>query len=470
MRHSSWRKILIFCLVVPHFCLAAPTPEAVRQAALTAAAAAVCAGTYNGEDGRENRYLTRYGWRLTPYEFTKDGAQVHFTLARRPKSVEGEQLAILAFRGSASKQDWQLNLRTGTVPFAEKDMGNGAERKKEEPMVHKGFLSYAKAALAAPVDLDGDGEPDDVADFLKAHPSWKLLLTGHSLGGAGATLYGQLLAEEGVAREQIPIITFGAPAVGNAAFGTSYGPKVRLLRVVTSYDPVPGALQSFYKGYNYRQFGREKEYKLSGKYTDYQHPVSFYLDLAVLDYYRQQDKAREAGLVPKRPLTRSGAGPLVALAVYYEDNGADTRFSPDLGRLLLDEYRNRLPHYRVLAYDHARRTGDELTGTALETLKQQGREAGARYLLLIAGERRRLGQTDKWYLQMMQGLFDLSDGRPLSLTESSTRVRFEQGFVQSTLNLLEQQDEALVRWLPGVLQANPFWTQLREEGKTDEDY
>lgn len=468
LRHGSWWKVLAFCLAVPHFCFGAP-PEPVRKAALTAVAAAVCAGTYKGEGGKENNYLRDYGWQLTPYEETKDGAQVHFTLARRPESVNGEHVALLAFRGSASKGDWQLNLRTRPVPFPE-DTSPEKAGDKSLPQVHKGFLSYAKAALAAPVDLDGDGQPDEVAAFLQQHPDWKLLLTGHSLGGAGAALYGELLAQQGVRKEQIPIVTFGAPAVGNEAFGKTYGPKVELRRVVTSLDPVPGALQTFYKGYGYRQFGEEKKYKLSGKYTDYQHPISYYLDLAVLDYYRERDKAVAEGSMQQRPMAKTGEGPLVALAVYYQDNGADTRFSPNLGRLTLDEYRNLLPHYRILAYEHTNYTGNALNGVALEKLKQQGREVGANYLLILAGERKRVGQTDKWYLHSSQGLFDLTGRGTLSLTEQSTRVRFEQGFVQSTLALLARQKETLKQYLPNINRVNPFWTQMREEGEQVENH
>lgn len=469
VRHGLWWKALAFCLAVPHFSFAA-APEPVRKAALTAVAAAVCAGTYKGGTGEENQYLRDYGWQLTPYEEDKEGTQVHFTLLRRPESVNGEHLAMLAFRGSASKADWRLNLRTKPVPFTEEQAPSSKKPEEAVPQVHKGFLSYAKAALATPVDLDGDGQADDVAAFLQQHPHWKLLLTGHSLGGAGATLYGELLARQGVRKEQIPIVTFGAPAVGNEAFGQTYGPNVELHRVVTSLDPVPGALQTFYKGYGYRQFGEEKKYKLSGKYTDYQHPISYYLDLAVLDYYRERDKAVAEGLMKPRPREKQGRGPLVALAVYYQDNGADTRFSPDLGRLTLDEYRNWLPHYKILAYEHINLTGDDLNGATLEKLKQQGREAGAEYLLVLAGERRRVGRTDKWYLHASQGLFNLRGRRTPLLTEQSTRIRFEQGFVQSTLALLARQKETLQQHLPGLTGVNPFWTQMREEGEQYENH
>ncbi len=72
------------------------------------------------------------------------------------------------------------------------------------PAVHKGFNEYVNAALSLHLDLDGNGEADDLFGTLKKDPDVLLLLTGHSLGGAAATLFAQRLVSLGVPKEQVP--------------------------------------------------------------------------------------------------------------------------------------------------------------------------------------------------------------------------------------------------------------------------
>lgn len=464
--HWLRQGLLMACLAVPRLCLGAQAPDQpVKQAALTAMAAAVSAGSYTPEDSLETRYLKDYGWKLTPYTVKDGNTEVHFTLARSDRPLNGKNWTVLALRGSASKADWKLNLKTGKVSFpAGKPLAKKSE--EQEPAVHEGFLKYARAVLSQPLDVDGDGKLDNLVSFYRTHPGEKLLLTGHSLGGAGATLLGSELVARGVAPEQIPVITFGAPAVGNAAFARQVGDRLRLERVVTSLDPVPGALQTFYKGYE--QFGKEKKFTLSGTYTDYQHPISYYLDLAVKDYYTEREQAEKAGIWPTVPLEkREGKGPLVAILVTSVDHGADTRFSPDLGQFLLDEYRSLLPRYVVLGYRHL---AENEQPWPQEELWQEARKAGADLLVVAQVERQRIGQTDKWSIQLAQEIVGLHPGGVHVVGAGGTRVRFQQGVLQSTLALWEDQKKALQKVLPEESRQEPLWIFLREEGNANENH
>lgn len=464
--HWLRQGLLMACLAVPRLCLGGQAPDQpVKQAALTAMAAAVSAGSYTPEDSLETRYLKDYGWKLTPYTVKDGNTEVHFTLARSDRPLNGKNWTVLALRGSASKADWKLNLKTGKVSFpAGKPLAKKSE--EQEPAVHEGFLKYARAVLSQPLDVDGDGKLDNLVSFYRTHPGEKLLLTGHSLGGAGATLLGSELVARGVAPEQIPVITFGAPAVGNAAFARQVGDRLRLERVVTSLDPVPGALQTFYKGYE--QFGKEKKFTLSGTYTDYQHPISYYLDLAVKDYYTEREQAEKAGIWPTVPLEkREGKGPLVAILVTSVDHGADTRFSPDLGQFLLDEYRSLLPRYVVLGYRHL---AENEQPWPQEELWQEARKAGADLLVVAQVERQRIGQTDKWSIQLAQEIVGLHPGGVHVVGAGGTRVRFQQGVLQSTLALWEDQKKALQKVLPEESRQEPLWIFLREEGNANENH
>lgn len=71
-----------------------------------------------------------------------------------------------------------------------------------------------------------------------------LLITGHSLGGNLATVYGSYLADlrhkKGKKTDQINIITFAAPAAGNTGFANDYNNKFpRSIRVENRNDIVP---------------------------------------------------------------------------------------------------------------------------------------------------------------------------------------------------------------------------------------
>lgn len=71
-----------------------------------------------------------------------------------------------------------------------------------------------------------------------------LLITGHSLGGNLATVYGSFLAttrmNNGKNASRINVITFGAPAAGNEGFALDFNQKFpNSIRVENVYDIVP---------------------------------------------------------------------------------------------------------------------------------------------------------------------------------------------------------------------------------------
>lgn len=468
--HGWGRSLLLLALCVPSCVEGAAAPDPLAEKTLTATAAAVCAGTYKDGDGLESSYLTDGGWDVKQYTLNDGNAVAHVTVARHAKPLQGQKWTVLAFRGSASKADWNLNLKTGRVPFEENntELKNKQEKKIPDtvPQVHKGFWQYAEAALHSPFDIDGDGKPDKIPDWLKQHPDEKILLTGHSLGGAGATLYGEALVKDGVPKAQVPVITFGAPAVGNKAFAASYGNKIDLLRVYTTLDPVPGALQTFFSGY--QQFGKKEEFQLSGKKADYQHPVSYYLDLAVNNYYNALDTAAaENGVQPAPAEKTAGKGPLVALAVYTQNNGADQQISPDVGRFILAEYQSLLPRYVVLEQKQIPAGQDVVISS---DLRDKARKAGADVLAVAVVEKRRIGKTDQWSLQVAQELTGLKMGSFQSVAAGSTRVRWEQGFLQSALNLWQSQKDMLGQVVPLEKGTDPLWNYTVKEGNAHENH
>ena len=409
------------------------------EAHLIALAVATCAGTYvpNGI-ASEYAYLGEYGFVIQPYTVNDGNREANFTFAYNKTITQGKKLFVLAFRGSASLKDWEVNFATSKVAYGGTSPAEFIEIAQEVkdpsvPAVHRGFNEYVNAAFSLKPEVSGVGTGKDIAAILKDDPDAVLLLTGHSLGGAAATLFAERLVSIGIPKEKVPVITFGAPAIGNAAFAEAYGDKIDLLRIKTSYDPVPGGLQTFIGGF--KQFGREKVFSLSSRFADYQHPVSYYFDLAVKNYYEAYDKAIEVGILKEQPMKKiTNKDPLVAIVVGAPKNIQARPFTPNIKRFILDEYRAILPSYIILEknadlYDSYKYD--------LGQMSEDARAAGADYLLILEIDSKRLGQEDKWYITMNQALFN-TDGPLVLLSSYGRRVTYDQGVMQCTIASLEQ--------------------------------
>lgn len=135
-----------------------------------------------------------------------------------------DEVAILAFRGTDSLEDWQKDFNAVLV---DSKVGH----------VHKGF----KQAL--------DNVWEDIDKVLVEHirDNRKLWVTGHSLGGALATL-----AVDRFTDLKVPIggmYTYGQPMVGDGAFVDNYDRKMkeRSFRFVNDEDVVTWiSLPAFY--------------------------------------------------------------------------------------------------------------------------------------------------------------------------------------------------------------------------------
>lgn len=119
--------------------------------------------------------------------------------------VQGKSVSFLAFRGTDEPGDWLVNLRARPV-----DRSTGG-------LVHGGFAR---------------GFDDLWPDIARSLQSTRqpVVATGHSLGGALATLF--------LSRAPLACgYTFGAPRVGDEDFNDSL--QAPLFRAVHGRDPVP---------------------------------------------------------------------------------------------------------------------------------------------------------------------------------------------------------------------------------------
>lgn len=116
----------------------------------------------------------------------------------------------VVFRGTDSLKDWYYNLQSNQHCI------------KDDICVHKGFctqlfLSNLYHRLS-----------NQIQELLHLHPEYELFITGHSAGGALATLFGYLLSGE-MPKKEINIVSFASPRIGNYAFKCDFENKTNLI-------------------------------------------------------------------------------------------------------------------------------------------------------------------------------------------------------------------------------------------------
>jgi len=130
-----------------------------------------------------------------------------------------DDVLIIAFRGSDGKGDWRANFR-----FRKKREISLFPEKKCK--AHNGFLDQ--------YIMVRDEIHEETLKRIEKYNLLKIIITGHSLGGALATLCAFDLKQFGDKFGEVQCVTFGSPRVGNRHF-------VRLFS-----EMVPGSLRFVY--------------------------------------------------------------------------------------------------------------------------------------------------------------------------------------------------------------------------------
>lgn len=284
------RFLLVLCVfLVPLRALAA-APSDLPSLYFVCAAASEAA--YSGELPELLRTrLTAAGWQIASYETEGHRGTVgrFFHMVRTDE--DGTETHLIAFPGTERGSDVWTDLRLGRAAFggttpteflAMRDAR--VTDRKETPLVHRGFLDYCQAALFTDVlPAYGNRTAGEVlAAELRAHPSMRIYLTGHSLGGAAAVLTAARLSDLGVAPEQLVVTTFGAPAVGNAAFVRRYEGRFTLHRVVMRGDPMKDVLAA---PLGFQQFGERVPWSPARSVAKFPHAMMVYVDAAIRQLY-----------------------------------------------------------------------------------------------------------------------------------------------------------------------------------------
>ena len=411
---------------------------------------------YAPEKGIEEVYFRSHGWDFVPRQITDGKTTVHFITAKGCMA-DGRPVYVISFRGSADKKDWAADFKTGQVVYGGKTLEEServagilpggtkekaaAERAAKEagtttlPKVHKGFNSYADLSLRMLLDPVSYG-------FLQQYRGEKdarLLLTGHSLGGAVATIMGQRLIDFGFNPDRLQVITFGAPAVGNEAFKKMYGKRLDLIRVTNTEDPVPLVLQGVLR--NYRQFGEEVRFRIPKTFNNMNHFLHLYLDSGLQYYYDAFDEAVRKGIIQDWPDNRRSGKDRPVMLLYVEGNDGAKKNSATnaksamklLERFMLNEYKALFPNYIVI-----RPPLDPY-----EALRTQE----ADYLLVLKFYADTNQYNNSWFLTVEQTLSD-KDGNLLASGSASKRTSPLAGNILAALEVLSVQKTELLQNLP----------------------
>ncbi|MEL6814555.1 MAG: lipase family protein [Cyanobacteria bacterium J06598_3] len=146
-----------------------------------------------------------------------------------------DEFMVLAFRGSQEPQDWTTNFTTQLRNFTvRKDGVTGVSSYKGR--VHTGFF-LAWAIIEKSVLAQMQRWRKDLAKEGKTLPP--LYITGHSLGGALATMAAAALVDHNIA--VAGVYTFGQPRVGDRTFVSQLNQNTggRVYRFVNNNDIVP---------------------------------------------------------------------------------------------------------------------------------------------------------------------------------------------------------------------------------------
>lgn len=163
---------------------------------------------------------------------------------------------IAAFRGTEEREEWRKDLDASQVRYP---------YLRGACLTHKGFT-----------DMYSDIRPALLAALARCRKGLPLLLTGHSLGGAVASL-AALDPQLRAGRRSISLYTFGAPRVGNPEFASLLPKRLKTsLRLYHKTDWVPSMPPASFLGMHYQHAERGRLLPLAGGNPLRSHGIASY--------------------------------------------------------------------------------------------------------------------------------------------------------------------------------------------------
>ncbi|KAL8718610.1 MAG: hypothetical protein Q9225_004273 [Loekoesia sp. 1 TL-2023] len=183
------------------------------------------------------------------------------------------KLVVLAIRGSVSKQNWHANW----------DMIRTRINFCHDCHVHRGFKNSWEEVK--------DAVMSNMKKAVELHPDYRIVVTGHSLGGAIATLAaGELRRIDDHFKGTTELYTFGSPRLANKEAAVWLSEQSRLSWRITNEDDLVPRLPPRAFGYHHVL----PEYWISHNGDD---PASSDIEWA---YREDSSWGNEGEIIPKR--------------------------------------------------------------------------------------------------------------------------------------------------------------------------
>lgn len=408
-------------------------------------AMAACTASYNNRPGSlAVAAFERRDWKIEPFRKIGEKADAKYLLAWQTSSNADQDVYLLAVAGTEDLKDVKVDLRSSKVYFAGTTLAEfeaNAARKDlpvDVPRVHEGFNQAAQELLKAETEQANDAKAGTIrllSNILKQDREDKVYLVGHSLGGAVVTLLAARLLDLGVNPEQIEVITFGAPAVGNEEFVKKYEGKIKMTRIVIEGDPVPWSLRKVFGGY--RHIGDEVVWRVSDPLQGYfSHNVPLYMDMALKNYYSKRRLGlKDGSLFPSEPL--AGQPQLCVAAIKNSlPNTLQSEFAV-MEEALWDQYDSIAPGMIPFFAAQPPSSSNMEKATA----------AGCKLLAVPDIQALRVRNDNTWYISLNQTVYRVPDGKVLNvgIYGGNTKVLTPMGALIHGASTMSQESDSWMK-------------------------
>lgn len=224
-------------------------------------------GTLAQEELRSNH------WKIDAIHYKTPHSDIKYKTFQKKDVLNGAKTLILSITGTSTAKDIKSDVHVHTQPYHDND-------KKDDtvPLVHSGFNTYASELLSSPLPTTNRSVEQEVNE------AQQVIVTGHSLGGAVATIMATRLEDKrNRSTHTLQVITFGAPSVGNKAYYDQEVKNIPIKAIAFKNDPVHKIVQDVLGRYG--EYDKTILWEEPSCTTQFSHSIVTYVEEALHQYY-----------------------------------------------------------------------------------------------------------------------------------------------------------------------------------------